>query len=323
MSVEIKSKLYDKELFNSRFEFEVFGKDVDYVLVNTLRRFIMSEIPQFIFDEFEIIENSSIFNNNQLKLYLRNIPVIGLKNVPLKYKKKTKEEVEEDEDLEELIGDNEPELDTETENVEVDSLESLTMYLDYHNTSQEIKSVTTSDAKFYYLGKEIKSPYPNPVILVKLQPGQKVKFTAKSVLGIEKEDAKFSPVSVCSYNEINDNKFLFFLESRGQLDEKEILRRGCNLIRRKLKRLQKIFPEIKMKNGEIKIPKERHTMGNLISHGLSELSETKYATYYQKHSMEDEVFIKFGFDKEYNVKKLIDKVCEKYQKIFRIIEKKF
>ena len=325
MSLQIKQTLFEKELFNSRLEFEISGKDIDYVVVNTLRRFILSEIPTLIFSDFEIIDNTSVFNNNQLKLLLQNIPIVGVSNVPMKYKKKKyiEDEAEEDEDLNNLIGNNEAELDTEEETVEDSSLVNLTMYLDYTNNTEEIISVTTEHAKFYYMGNEIKSPYPNPVILIKLQPTQKIKFTAKSVLGIEKEDAKYSPVSVCAYNQINDNKFMFFLESRGQLNEKEIIKRACYHINMKLNKLNKIFPKVTLENGEIKIPKERHTMGNLISHGLELLPETAYSTYYQKHSLDNEIFIKFGFNKEQDVKKLIDKVCKKYKEIYKDIESKF
>lgn len=325
MSIQIKQNSFNKELFNSRLEFEISGSDVDFVVVNTLRRFIFSEIPTFIFNDFEIITNTSVFNNNQLRLYLQNIPVIGIKNIPMQYKKKVEkdEEVEEDEDFQQLVGSNEAEIETEEETIEDSSLESLTMYIDYTNKTEEIISVTTDNAQFYYMGSEIKPPYPNPVIIVKLQPGQKIKLTAKSVLGIEKEDGKYSPVSVCAYNEINDNKFNFFLESRGQLTEQEIIKRACYQINKKLNKLKKIFPKTTLKNGEIKIPKEKHTMGNLISHGLGLLPETSYATYYQKHSLDNEIFIKFGFNKEQNVKDLVEKVCNNYSKIYKEIESKF
>jgi DNA-directed RNA polymerase alpha subunit len=233
MDIQIKDKSFTRELFNSRYEFEIFGKNVDHVIANTLRRTILSEIPTFIFNDIEITDNTSIYNNNQLKLFLQNIPVVGIKNIPAKYKKKssddtTKDIIDDDEqNIEELIGNNEAEIETETEYVDLNILETMTLYLEYHNMTNEIYSVTTNDAKFYYLGKEIKSPYPNPVIIIKLQPQQKIKLTANSVIGIEKEDGKFSCVSICAFNQITDNKFLFFLESRGQLDEKEIVKRAC------------------------------------------------------------------------------------------------
>lgn len=325
MAVQVKQLSYEKELFNSRLELDISGKDVDYAVVNTLRRVSISEVPGLAYNDIEINENTSVFNNNQIKLYIQNIPVVGVKNIPTKYKKKKveEEEAEEDEELDRILGGNDIDIDTETSDINITSLESMTMYVDYHNDSKAIKSVTTDDAKFYYMAKETKSPYPNPVIITKLQPGQKIKLTAKSVLGNEKENGIFSLTSVCAYNEINDNKFKFFIEGRGQLPEKEILKRACNIIVRKLEKLKKIFPSIKMKDGEIKIPKEKHTIGNLISHGLTLLSQVKYATYYQKHSLDNEIFIKFGCDKEYDISDLIKKVCKNYQSIFKKIEKSF
>ena len=324
MSVKIKQLSHDKTLLNSRLEFEIEGKTIDHVVVNTLRRIIMSRIPSFMFGDFEIVKNTSVFNNNQLKLHIENIPLIGIKDIPMKYKKKKEEDEEEvDEDLEELIGNDEAELETETEPVSVSSLESLTMYVDYHNKTQKIVSVTTDDVKFYYQGKEIKSPYPNPMVIVKLQPNQEIKLTAKSVLGEEAEDAKFSHVSICAFNIINDNKYKFFIQSVGQLDEKEIIKRACYQINRKLKKLKSVFPSTMLMDGDIKIPNNKHTIGNLMSHGLSLLPEVKYATYYQKHSLDNEIFIKFGLDKERDVKELFGKVCDYYRDIFSKIEKEF
>jgi DNA-directed RNA polymerase alpha subunit len=229
---------------NSRLEFEMSGSEIDYVVTNTIRRIIISEIPIMVFDEIDITENTSVFNNNQLRLYIRNIPVVGVKNIPLSYRKKKDKvdeaEEEEDEDLDDLIG-GEAEIVEQKEKVESSSLENLTMYLEYVNESSEIKSVTTEDAKFYYMGGEIKNPYPNPVILVKLQPKQKIKLSAKTRLSVEKEDGKHSHTAICAYNELDKNKFKFFLESRGQLEEKELLVRACEVINKKLKKCLRFF----------------------------------------------------------------------------------
>lgn len=314
---------HDKTLLNSRLEFKISGKDIDYVIVNTLRRIILSEVAVLSFDYIEINENTSVFNNNQIKLNIQNIPVIGVPNVPLTYKKDkiVEDEAEEDEDL--LLEINEGEFYSETEPFSINSLDQLTMFVDYHNTTKEIVSVTTDDAKFYYQAKEIKSPYPNPVILIKLQPEQKIKFSTKTKLTNEKEDGKNTAVSICAYNEIKDNEFKFFLESRGLFSEKEILNRSCKILIKKLKKIVKLFPEIDMKDGEIKIPKGTHTIGNLLAHGLELLPETKYATYYQRHILDNEIIIKFGFDKEYNLKKMIIKVVKKYIQIYENLDKLF
>lgn len=317
---------FDKTKLNSRLELDVSGKDIDYVVVNTLRRIILSELPIMVFSEVDIPINTTIFNNNYIKLYIQNIPVVGVKNVPLIYKKKKeeiKEDVEEDTDLSDLIGNNEAEIVQYNENLDDNSLNNLTMYLEYENTSSEIKTITTDDAKFYYMGSEMKNPYPRPVVLIKLQPGQKIKLSAKSDVSIENNDGKHGHTAVCAFNELKSDKYKFFLESRGQLSESELLSRACGVIMYKLKKFAKIFPDMKLKDGEIKIPKASHTMGNLISHGLNSLKECNYSTYYHKHMLDNEVFIKFGFAKETNVKDHVVKVVKNYIDVFRKLQKQF
>jgi len=323
--MSVKKLSHDKELFNSRLEINIKGKGIDHVIVNTLRRIIHSEIPVFCWDDFEITTNESIFNNSQLRLYLQNIPVVGIKEIPKKVprsKENPDEDDEEDDNLKEIIGID----DIETEDkimVDGTSLNQLTMFLKYHNNTNGIVSVTTDDAKFYYQGKEIKSLYPNPVILVKLQPNQHINLSAKTRLSNEKEDGKFSPVSVCAFNQIKEDDFKFFLESRGLYSEKDILLSACYQIRRKLKRIEKLFPETEMEEGEIKIPKEDFTAGNLIAHGLFQLDEVNYATFMRRHPLDNEIIIKFGLKKSHNMKKLISKVVSNYKVIYGNLEKEF
>lgn len=326
--MSVKKLSQDNELFNSRLEVEISGDEINNVIINTLRRIIMSEIPVYCWDDFEITKNESIFNNSQLRLYIKNIPVIGIKNIPKKVPKTKKnesidtEEEEENDALKEML-----ELDDiETSDkvlADGSSLNQMSMYLNYHNTKNEIVSVSTDDAKFYYQGKEIKSPYPNPVILVKLQAEQQIIFTAKTRLSNEKEDGKFSAVSICAFNELSENKYKFFLESRGLYSEKELLILACELINRKMNKIMKLFPDTNVEMGEIKIPKEDYTIGNLFSHGLYELEQVSYTTSLKKHPMDNEIFIKFGMKNSENIKKMIEKVVKKYTEIFNKLSKNF
>lgn len=324
--MSVKKVLYDKELFNSRLEVNIKGKEIDHVIINSLRRIILSEIPTYCWDDFEITTNESIFNNSQLRLSLQNIPVVGVKEIPKKVprSKENPDEEEEDDELKDIIGIDD--IDTEDKAmVDGTSINQMTMFLKYHNDTNKIISVTTDDAKFYYQGEEIKSPYPNPVILIKLQPDQHINFSAKTRLSNEKEDSKFSPVSVCAFKQLKDDEseYLFFLESRGLYTEKELLKEGCYQIRRKLKKLEKLFPETETEEGEIKIPKEDYTVGNLISHGLFLLDEVNYATFTRRHPYDNNVVIRFGLKKSLNIKKLIMKVMDNYNKIFKNLEKEF
>jgi DNA-directed RNA polymerase subunit L len=326
--MSVKKLLQEKDLFNSRLEVEISGKEIDHVIINTLRRIILSEVPVFCWDEFEITKNESIYNNSQLRLFLRNIPVVGITDIPKKVPKNKKlddideEDEEMEQDLKGMIGMDD--IDTE-DKVKVDgsSLNQMSFYLDYHNKTNEIVSVTTDNAQFYYQGKEIKSPYSNPVILIKLQPSQQITLTAKTRLSNEKDNGRFSATSLCAFNELDKNKYKFFLESRGLYSEKDLLVLACELINKKMERISKIFPETDIEEGEIRIPKEDYTIGNIFSHGLNQLEEVGYATHMKKHPLDNEIFIKVGLKKSSSMKKLIDKVVKNYSEVFNKLSKEF
>jgi DNA-directed RNA polymerase alpha subunit len=89
MTITLKQLSWDKTMFESRLEFELTG--INHTIVNTYRRVILSDIPIYAFDNITITENTSVFNNNYMKLRLRNLPVIGIHSdtafyVPIKKK---------------------------------------------------------------------------------------------------------------------------------------------------------------------------------------------------------------------------------------------
>ena len=67
-SVKLKKLDWDKEVTNSRLELNVTGKNINYVVMSTLRRVVLTNIPIYAFDKITINKNSSIFNNNYMKL---------------------------------------------------------------------------------------------------------------------------------------------------------------------------------------------------------------------------------------------------------------
>ena len=70
----------DKTLGSSRLEFNLKGENIDYVVVNTIRRIAMSNIPVYSFQDFKFNKNSTVFNNNIIKSRLKNMVVWGIKN---------------------------------------------------------------------------------------------------------------------------------------------------------------------------------------------------------------------------------------------------
>jgi DNA-directed RNA polymerase alpha subunit len=144
----IKQILWDKELMNSRLEFNIKG--VNHTVINTFRRIILSSIPIYVFNKIKISENTSVFNNNYMHNRIKNLPVFGIYSDNPIYtapKQNIKKEVD-DEGLEEI------EINAENEDINSSSLKQLTMYVDYINNSNDIVTVGTNDCKFYYSEKK-------------------------------------------------------------------------------------------------------------------------------------------------------------------------
>ena len=217
-TISIKMISWEKGI-NSRLEFNITG--VNNTIVNCIRRIGLSDIPIYSFNDIKITDNTSIFNNNYMKLRLCNLPVLGIASDDPIYIKK------EPILLKKLDIEEEDEIDMSTnENINSSTLKQLTMYLDVTNNTNEIITVGTDQCNFYYMEKQIESPYKtiyNNIPIIKLQPKQKIKLSAITRLGIESESSIFSPVSVFGFKQNDENDYNIYLESRGQLDEKTIL----------------------------------------------------------------------------------------------------
>ena len=321
----IKNVLHDKTKGSSRLDFDIMGKEVNYVFVNTLRRIVLSEIPIYAYTEFIFDKNHSVFHNNFIKNQIRNLPVWGVDNKIEFYEKvkvSNNEVINEIEDLEDNV-----ELGV-NKKINSTSLEQLTMYVDYNNKSNNIFTVSTEHAKFYFAQKQIPNPYPIPIQIVKLQPEQNINFTTVTSIGIEKENAIFSPVSICVYEEKKENEFRFIIESKGQITEKVILHRAIINLNKILESILNQFIEILDDNtelsGQIEIKNEDHTIGNLISYGLQNHKNITFASYHLPHPLEKRVIIEYKLKsgKFKNVlKDVINEYIELYNKLDKLIEK--
>ena len=201
--ISIKKINQSNDFMNSMLELNITGKNVDNTVINTIRRTILTHIPIYIYDNIEITKNTSVFDNNYIKLRLKNIPVIGIKTKTNIYKEKT---TDDDEDL--YIMDDTG-IAPDNTDINTDSLNEMSIYIDKINTDIDIITVGTNDCSFYYQGKQIKNPYKVNIPIIKLQPGQEIKMTAITKLGIEKMNTVYSPVSVCMFKKNKDNDFNF------------------------------------------------------------------------------------------------------------------
>jgi len=315
-------------LGNTRLEFTISGNNIDYIVVNTLRRTIMSDIPIYAFKEFIFNKNTSVFHNNYLKLRINNLPVWGIENnidflsENLNKNNENMNIIEEDEDI-----DIDNDMVENKKSSEYSSLKELTMYINFKNKQNNIITVTTDQAKFYYEEKQIPSPYKVPIPIVKLHPNQEISFSSISKIGNEKESVIHSAVSVAAYKQVNDNEFNFFLESRGQINEKRIIIVAILNIERKMKELIKSLKTKEINNdnlqGVLIINNENHTLGNLISRGLQQHNNINFAGYKLPHPLENIVHIHYSMKKKENIINIITDVINYYNEIFSKIKKYF
>ncbi len=342
--VNLKVIEHNKELGNSRLDFKISGPNINYIIANTIRRTIFSDIPVYAFSEFKFEKNSSVFHNNYLKLRLRHMPVWGIENTVefIDYNIKPKNNELADIQEEDAEDDN-IELNVE-KNLNTSNLKQFTMYVNAKNKSNDITTVSTSDAKFYYDEKQIQSPYKNPIPIVKLQPGQEIVFSAITKLGTEYEDAMFNVACIAAYKEVNPEEFDFFVESRGQIDEKRIIYVAMINIERRIRYFLKLILEDKINDntldkidknktnitsddtkieGEIIVHNEDHTLGNLIARGLQLHPKVAFAGYNLPHPLAKKVNFHYKLEKPGDIKKIITEVVEYYSEIFAQIKKGF
>jgi len=315
----------DPTIGSTRLEINIKGEQINYVILNTIRRIILTYIPIYGFTEFIFKKNTTIYNNNYIKLRLKNIPIWGIEN-------KTDIFIQEKNSIEDTYVDDDTnddidmDIETDTKKINSSTLKQFTMFVDITSTSKDITTVTTDDAKFYYDEKRIDSPYKIPIALIKLQPSQTITFSAISSLNIEKENAIFSPVSVCFYKQITEKEFLFCIESKGQLSEDRIIEVAIINILEKLKKIPTLLESLEIDNtkniGEIVLLKEDSTFGNLLTNGLQMHKDIDFAGYNIPHLLEDKVIIQYKIKNKNKIKDIFNDVISYYIDIFSLIKKK-
>lgn len=319
-NINIKKISWDTELTNSRLEFNIAGKDIDNVIVNTLRRVCITDIPVYAFTNINITENTSIFNNNYLKLRLNNLPVLGIKSKKHIFTNTKNKDIFIEEESN-LVNMDDINLTINKDDVNISTLDKLTMYLNYENNTDEIVSVGTNNCKFYLKEKQIDSPYPINIQLIKLHPKQKISFSAITELGIEKSSSIFSSVSIFTFIEKSSDNYNIILESRGQLDEKEILDMCNSNIQNQLDNIGKLIPDDDSLEGKLILKKIDHTLGNILSSGLKRHNKVIFSGYSMPHPLDDKIVIHFKL-KEGRIKSIIDDTLKYYKQIFNNVNEK-
>lgn len=307
--ISLKMKDYDKTYLNTRLEFNINGKSVSYPLVNSIRRTALSDIPIYCW-ETTITKNTSVFHNNYMKNRIKAIPVLGIDNNIKSY---TKDEVAVDEnndDEDNFLSMDNVDINSDDTDVNTDSLNKMNMFLKYENETKEIVTVSTDNCTFYYKGKKVDNPYKIPIPIIKLQPNQIIHLSCISKLGSEQDKGgEYSACSIFSYDMKDDNNYDIFVESRGQISEKEILLRSLEIIKNGVVELSDSIPDENDITGRLKIGDQDHTLGNLISYYALMDDDVEMFSYNLPHPLDRTINFNYRLKKG-KLKKVFEKTVK-------------
>jgi DNA-directed RNA polymerase subunit L len=312
-----------------------FVMKTNYAVVNCLRRIIQQNIPYYAFDAnlMVIKKNTSLMNNDQLRLRISNFPVEGVDNsfkvfkeiLEKKYEQIINNTIDEEEKINKM---DDEDLIYNNEKVEIEYEKfNLTMFCKIvnDNSKTEYLNVTTDDCEFFINNNKIPSPYKKPLLISKLRAKEGFEFSAISKISNSIESPLWSCVASCYYKEIEDNLYHFYVEPRSsQINEEDILKRAKEILIEKLENIKKIVKKNKgkeiMNNGKLTITNDQFTMPNLLTYYLQEHKNIEYCGYRCEHLLNNVSSIYFktsGMD----IEKILEDICSEIKNIITNIIK--
>lgn len=241
IKVRIIEEVKNNDTYNNYLTLGIKGSKTNNVIFNTLRRVIMELIPIYAFDkkDIDITKNTSIYNNDYMRLRLYQFPIFNIENDIKTIERSAELEYEVNLSTFEKQVEDLNIIEEKEKLMKAEKSQNFIMSINVKNTSSQIYNVTTDDenVKFYYKGKIAESPYKKPLLIIKLKPGEEFRCTSTSTLNIGLKGANYLPNSVCVFSEPDtdsNNEYTFTLESLKQLTEKEIIIRACLIIDLKL-----------------------------------------------------------------------------------------
>lgn len=268
----------------------ITGIDMNYIITNTLRRVALSCIPIYAFDVNDILihKNTTIYDNDEMRLRLSQIPLYLSNNIYEKYKMKKLNDISTIKQFKILsykakLGSIEKDLFAE---ITEDKAQNLNIYVSFKNETSSIYNLTTTDksVKFIYKGIEInENIFEKPVLIIKLNPGEEFIMHATSSLNIGYKNAIFQSCYAVAATYNNDEYFLS-LHSKRQLNELDILIRSCKILREQIFVIYKsfkktIFNETTRLEGTLIIDGEQYTIGNILTYYIQKHKNTLFAGY--------------------------------------------
>lgn len=314
LNIDIVSQNEDKSFRSNHLHMMIKGGKINHIIVNTIRRIILEELPAYAFDNNKITikKNTSVYNNDYIRNRIENLPIPNIEN---------NFDLKEYEMIRDIILNNIVDNENKDENYNL-----LNMYVKKKNETDEIMNITSNDCEFFMKGEKIDTIYDNPILICKLKPEEEIEFSAVINKSMALKHSRYSLVGICCYEQINENEYIFKFENRNQIKNKEIFNRACQII---IFRLENFLNKIKNKKfssdkyGKIILDKESHTLGNLLSRGLQDSNDISFASYKKDHLLIEEVVIEYVTNTDKSINEILDKTVNDQIKLYNDIVSKF
>ncbi len=325
MSIDfnIKETKHEYDKFDSStLILDISGEDVNHIIMNSLRKVCINQIPIYALDrgKIKILRNNSVYDCTEMEVRLSQLPIKRINpNVtylPLKYYKN--------------VNFADPKLErhpNDDYNIE--------FYLNIKNNGPEKVLYVTTDHLRISVNNEIiinKNMFKDvePITLIQLRPGEEFECSMKSVLAVGELNAIFN-ASNTYYEELDPTHYIFTIESNGQMDEYEILLKGIDIIKEKMNIIkeniiQQQYGILQTENNSIQIEmtNEDHTCGGPINYFLQNMDEVLYSGISKPNFMEKKILLTFVIDNKKNIKPtdIISKAIDNGIELFENIKKK-
>jgi DNA-directed RNA polymerase subunit L len=241
-----KIQFIKNEFSESKLILYIYGDDIHGCTLNSLRKVCTDQVPVYAFSEdgIKVLRDSSVFDSTELKMTLCTLPIFNInydvKYIPYKFYENT---------------------DEFSENVT-----KIEYYIKFKNNNFEtIRDVTTNDISISINDEHIENNTiydpKMPISLFKLRYNDEVELSMKAKLGVGEMNGVFNAshtwfynldleddeeateikkqIKKSSKNKKHENNFILIIESCGQLNEFEILKRGIEQIIIKTQNIKK------------------------------------------------------------------------------------
>jgi DNA-directed RNA polymerase subunit L len=303
--IKVKEIKYQKsdELHGSMLTLEFSGADINIPIINTIRRVSMDDIPIYAFppELIKIEGNTSIFNNDYMKLRLSQIPILDLdSNLDYLDRKYINTNIN--------FGDQ--------EYVKYEKEKVIEIYINSYNNTPENMNVTTNDIKYIEDGEPVtKYSTKYPILITQLRPNETFKAYMKAALSIGLRSNIFSASSNTYYDE-NDGKITLMIESQGQIKEFVIIEKSIKYILKKLDDFEDNFKE-QLKESKkyeknstqvYEFANEDNTMGEILNNTFQDHPKIIFSGLSKPSSLERLIRIKIASSDENPLEYMLESI---------------